>query len=337
LGPIPLTVSETAVTAAGRAAHPSPDAAAVGRRVLTQEGEALLALAGSLGEAFDRAVDLLFRAEGRIVVTGVGKSGHVGRKIAATFASTGSPAFFMHAGEASHGDLGMVGPADVILALSKSGEARELSDILAYATRFSIPLVAITGAPDSPLGRAATLVLLMPPSEEAATGLDAPTTSTTMQIALGDALAVALLERRGFSAANFRIYHPGGKLGAQLRTVAELMHGKDELPLVDPTTPMSQALLVMTERRFGCVGVRAADGTLAGVVTDGDLRRHLAGLMERTAGEVMTPSPITIAPGAPATEALRMLEDKITVLFVVEDGAPVGILHIHDLLRAGVA
>jgi arabinose-5-phosphate isomerase len=241
-------------------AQASDDAASVGRRVLTQEAKALLTLAGSLGEDFDRAVELLLGAKGRIIVTGVGKSGHVGRKIAATFASTGSPALFMHAGEASHGDLGMVGPTDVILALSKSGEVRELSDIVAYAARFAIPLVAITASPDSALGRAAGLVLLMPQADEATAELDAPTTSTTMQIALGDALAVALLERRGFSAANFKVFHPGGKLGAQLRTVGELMHGANDLPLVEPHAPMSEALLVMTERRFGCVGVREATG-----------------------------------------------------------------------------
>ncbi len=313
------------------------DAASVGRRVLRQEARALVALADSLGADFDRAVELLLQARGRIVVTGMGKSGHVGRKIAATFASTGSPAFFMHAGEASHGDLGMVGPSDVILALSKSGEVRELSDIVAYATRFSIPLVAITASPESPLGSAASLVLRIPQTEEATAELDAPTTSTTMQIALGDALAVALLERRGFSAANFRIYHPGGKIGAQLRTVAELMHGGEALPLVEPDAPMSEALLVMTERSFGCVGVCAADGSLLGLITDGDLRRHMGGLLERTAVQVMTPHPLAVAPDALAAEALKLMEERrVTVLFVVDGGRPVGILHIHDLLRAGV-
>lgn len=313
-------------------------AAEVGRRVLNQEARGLALLAESLGADFDEAIELLLRAEGRIVVTGIGKSGHVGRKIAATFASTGSLAFFMHAAEASHGDLGMVGQGDVILALSKSGEVRELSDVVAYAARFSIPLVAITASRGSPLGRAASLVLNMPDVEEATAEVSAPTTSTTMQIALGDALAVALLERRGFSAAGFRIYHPGGKLGAQLRNVAELMHRGEALPLVEPQAPMTEALLIMTERRFGCVGVRDGAGKLAGLITDGDLRRHMVGLLDQTAQAVMTANPLTIAPGAMAAEALKLMEDRrITVLFVVEDGTPVGILHIHDLLRAGVA
>ncbi|OYX35500.1 MAG: KpsF/GutQ family sugar-phosphate isomerase [Caulobacterales bacterium 32-69-10] len=315
----------------------STDAAAVGRRVLAQEARALDSLAQSLGSDFDRAVELLLEAQGRIVVTGVGKSGHVGRKVAATFASTGSPAFFMHAGEASHGDLGMVSQGDVILALSKSGEVREFKDVLGYAARFAIPLVAITAAPDSPLGRAATLVLRLPTTDEATAEVNAPTISTTMQIALGDALAVALLERRGFSAASFKIYHPGGKLGAQLRTVGELMHGREALPLIETEAPMTEALLVMTERRFGCVGVRRSGGPLLGLITDGDLRRHMTGLLDQTAGQVMTPHPLTVTPDALAAEALKLMEDRrITVLFVVEDGLPIGILHIHDLLRAGL-
>jgi arabinose-5-phosphate isomerase len=243
---------------------------------------------------------------------------------------------FVHAAEASHGDLGMVGPDDVVLALSKSGEVRELADILAYTGRFSIPLVGITAAADSALGKASTILLLLPDAPEATAYVGAPTTSTTLQMALGDALAVALLERRGFTATDFKVFHPGGKLGAQLQTVGDLMHKGAELPLVAPNTPMPQALLVMTEKRFGCVGVEDG-GELAGVITDGDLRRHMDGLMNHTAGEVMTAAPQTVSPDTLAAEALKLMEDRrITVLFVIERGRPAGILHIHDILRAGV-
>jgi arabinose-5-phosphate isomerase len=315
------------------------DAVAVGRRVLGVEAEALRVLAASLDEGFDRAVEILFQARGKIVCTGMGKSGHVARKIAATLTSTGSPAAFVHPAEASHGDLGMIGPGDVVLALSKSGEARELADILAYAKRFDIPLLAFTAAPDSALGRAADLVLPLPDAPEATAEVSAPTTSTTLQIALGDALAVALLERRGFTAGDFRVFHPGGKLGAMLRTVADLMHGPDELPLVQPFAAMREALLVLTQKRFGCVGVTDAAGDLIGIITDGDVRRHIDGLFERTAGEVMTPAPKTAPPGLLAAEALKRMTQTApasTVLFVVEGAQPVGILHIHDLVRAGV-
>ena len=313
------------------------DAIAVGRRVLQTEAEALGALAASLGRPFTFAVETLARADGKIVCTGVGKSGHVGRKIAATLASTGAPALFVHATEASHGDLGMIGPGDVILALSKSGETRELSDVVAYAKRFAVPMIAVTAAANSALGRAADIALIIPDAPEATDNVNAPTTSTTLQLALGDALAVALLERRGFTAQDFRTFHPGGRLGAALKSVADLMHGEDELPLVEREAPMQSALIVMTERRFGVVGVVDANGTLAGVITDGDLRRHMEGLMGHVAGEVMTEGPKTAAPGMLAAEALKIMNDsRITVLFVVEDRRPVGIVHIHDLLRAGV-
>jgi arabinose-5-phosphate isomerase len=316
------------------------DAIAVGRRVLTHEADALFAQAAALGPAFNDAVDRLHAAKGRIICTGMGKSGHVARKLAATFASTGSPAFFVHPAEASHGDLGMVTEGDVIVGLSKSGEARELADILAYATRFSIPLIAVTARPDSALGRAADVVLELADVSEATAEVNAPTTSTTLQIALGDALAVALLERRGFRPSDFHVFHPGGKLGAMLRTAGSLMHGADELPLVGEDAPMREALLVMTEKRWGIVGVTGAGGGLVGVITDGDLRRHIDGLLDRTAGEVMTPGPRkAVAPGALAAEALALMSDPapaVTVLFVVEAGRPVGILHVHDLLRAGV-
>jgi len=321
------------------------DAIAVGRRVLAAEADALRAQAESLGPPFTQAVDRLFAAQsstqaGRIVCTGMGKSGHVARKIAATFASTGSPAFFVHPAEASHGDLGMIGPQDVIIALSKSGEVRELADVIAYATRFAIPLVAITAEPASALGQAADVVLQLAASAEATAEVNAPTTSTTLQLALGDALAVALLERRGFKPQDFHVFHPGGKIGAMLATVGDLMHGAAELPLVSAATRMEDALLVMTEKRWGIVGVTAEDGRLEGAITDGDLRRHIDGLMSHTAGEVMTAGPKKTAPATMlASEALALMSDPqpaVTVLFVVDGGKPVGILHIHDLLRAGV-
>jgi arabinose-5-phosphate isomerase len=321
------------------------DAIAVGRRVLTAEAEGLVQQTAALDESFARAVDLLCAAQtkaggGRIVCTGMGKSGHVARKIAATFASTGAPAIFVHPAEASHGDLGMIGPDDVILALSKSGEARELADVLAYAARFSIPLIGITAEPASALGQAAGVVLALAPAPEATAAVNAPTTSTTLQMALGDALAVALLERRGFKPSDFQVFHPGGKLGAMLRTVRDLMHGEDELPVVAADTPMRQALLVMTEKRWGIVGVADRDGRLLGAITDGDLRRHIDGLLDHAAGEVMTPGPKkTVPPQMLASEALALMSDPapaVTVLFVVEDGKPVGILHVHDILRAGV-
>jgi len=312
------------------------DPVAVGRRVLAIEGRALAALAEGLGPEFAAVVELIHGLTGRVVVSGVGKSGHVGRKICATLASTGTPALFVHANEASHGDLGMIAPGDAVLLLSKGGANRELSDIIAYAKRFSIPLIAMTADAKSALGKAADHRLILPDAPEAADALNAPTTSTTLQIALGDALAVALLEKRGFTAHDFKVLHPGGKLGAALKTVDELMHIGAELPLVSPSTPMSEALLVMTERRFGVLGVVGADGRLAGVITDGDLRRKIEGLMSHTAGEVMNPGPKTIAPDALAAEALAIMQGRITVLFVVEDGRPIGVLHIHDLLRGGV-
>lgn len=316
------------------------DAIAVGRRVLSAEADALKLQADTLDEAFARAVDILFAAKGRIICTGIGKSGHVAKKIAATFASTGAPAFFVHANEASHGDLGMIGDGDVVLCLSKSGQNQELSDVIAYSRRFKIPLIALTAAPDGPLGRAADVVLQLADAAEVTSEVTAPTTSTTLQIALGDALAVALLERRGFTALDFKTFHPGGKLGAMLRTVGDLMHPVGELPLVKVGTPMPETLLVMTEKRFGIVGVLDDQGRLAGAITDGDLRRHLDRLMDRTAGEVMTPGPKkTVPPAMLASEALALMSDpapSVTVLFVVEDDRPVGILHVHDLLRAGV-
>ena len=313
------------------------DAVSVGRRVLATESKALDQMAEQLGQAFIDAVEAVFTAKGRVVLTGVGKSGHVGRKIAATLASTGTPAMFVHANEASHGDLGMIGAADVVLALSKSGEVRELTDVITYAKRLGVPLIAMTASATSALGKAADILLLLPDAPEATDGVNAPTTSTTLQIALGDALAVAVLERRGFTANDFRIYHPGGKLGAMLRTVGEIMHGPDELPLVSVQAAMPDALLIMTEKRFGCVGVKDDQGRLAGLITDGDLRRHMDGLLGLEAGQVMTASPRTVPATMLAAEALHLMNSwRITVLFVVDQDRPVGILHIHDLLRAGL-
>jgi arabinose-5-phosphate isomerase len=325
------------MTSAAKIAPTPFDAIAVARRVLSVEAEALGLLAAGLHDgAFSRAVEVCGRLEGRIVCTGVGKSGHVARKIAATLASTGQPALFIHATEASHGDLGMIGPADAVLALSKSGETRELADVVAYAKRFGITLMAITEAPDSALGRAADILLTLPKAPEAAEAVDAPTTSTTLQMALGDALAVALLEQRGFTPTDFRVFHPGGKLGAALLTVGELMHRADEVPLVQGAAPMTtHTLLVMM--RFGCVGVIDETGALKGVITDGDLRRHMTDPMARRAEDVMTHRPVTVGPSMLAGEALKLMNDRrITVLFVLDGALPVGILHVHDLLRAGV-
>jgi arabinose-5-phosphate isomerase len=326
------------MTGAAKVVGAAPfDALAVARRVLSVEAEALGLLADSLDDgAFGEAVEVCGRLEGRIVCTGVGKSGHVARKIAATLASTGQPALFIHATEASHGDLGMIGPADAVLALSKSGETRELADVVSYTKRFGIPLLAITEAPDSALGRAADILLTLPKAPEAAEAVDAPTTSTTLQMALGDALAVALLEQRGFTPTDFRVFHPGGKLGAALLTVKELMHGADALPLVEGAQPMTpETMLVMM--RFGCAGVIDETGALQGVITDGDLRRHMTNLLSCRADEVMTRRPVIVTPATLAGEALKIMNDRrITVLFVLDAGAPVGILHVHDLLRAGV-
>ena len=325
--------------------HNQPDDLAVARNVLRIEAEALQSLSASLNGAFVEAVGLLAEASaagGRIVISGMGKSGHIARKIAATMASTGTPALFVHPAEASHGDLGMIVQGDAVLAISNSGETAELADLVAHTRRFGLKLVAIVGREISTLGDAADVALILPNAPEASPVGPAPTTSTTMQLALGDAIAVALLTRHGFESADFRMFHPGGKLGAKLRRVRELMHSGEELPLVDEKVSMRDALLTMTARRFGCVGVTDAAGTLAGVVTDGDLRRAMGpDLLDRHAADVMTHSPRTIAPDTLAAEALRIMnapERPVTALFVVgADGLPVGILHIHDLLRAGVA
>ncbi|HLJ05836.1 MAG TPA: KpsF/GutQ family sugar-phosphate isomerase [Acetobacteraceae bacterium] len=318
------------------------DDVAVARSVLRTEAAGLQALAGSLGDSFARAVDLLAAATGRVVVSGMGKSGHVGRKIAATLASTGTPALFVHPAEASHGDLGMIVPGDAILALSNSGETAELADLVAHSRRFALPLVAITARAGSALARAADLALALPSAAEACPMGLAPTTSTTMQMALGDALAVALLTRRGFTEADFRQFHPGGRLGTRLRRVGDLMHDGDAIPLAPPNTAMDRALLLMTEKRFGCLGVIDGAGRLVGIVTDGDLRRAMGpDLLSRRVGDLMTRSPRTIRADALAEEALHLMnarERPITSLFVVDESdRPLGILHVHDLLRAGMA
>ena len=312
------------------------------REVLATEAAGLRALAASLDGAFARAVALLAGASGRVVVSGMGKSGHIARKIAATLASTGTPALFVHPAEASHGDLGMIVPGDAVLALSNSGETVELADLIDHTRRFGLPLVAITGRAGSALAGAADAVLLLPAAPEACPLGLAPTTSTTMQLALGDALAVALLTRRGFGAADFGRIHPGGRLGGQLKRVRELMHAGDAVPLAPPELPMDAALLRITERRFGCLGIVDAAGRLIGIVTDGDLRRAMGpDLLARRVGEIMTHAPRTIGPDALAAEALREMNagaSPITTLFVVDARqVPLGILHIHDLLRAGAA
>ena len=319
---------------------PNPDLVAA-RRVLELEGNALAALSDALDDAFVETIDRLHAVTGRIVVSGMGKSGHIARKIAATLASTGSPAQFVHPGEASHGDLGMITGKDAVLALSYSGQTTELSDLVAYTRRYDIPLIGITGRRRSALAEAADVALILPQMPEACPMGLAPTTSTTMALGLGDAIAIALLERRGFSAEDFQVFHPGGALGKALLKVADIMHGEGELPLCAPDCPMAEAILTMTAKRFGCVGVVDDSGGLSGIITDGDLRRHMDNdLLGQRAGDVMTGNPKTIRPQALAVEALRMMnmaERPFTSLFVVENGRPLGIVHIHDCLRAGIA
>lgn len=314
-------------------------ARAVAMRVLSAEARALQAMADNPPMGFTRAMELMLGAKGRVVVSGMGKSGHVARKIAATLASTGTPALFLHPGEASHGDLGMMTADDAALLLSNSGETRELSDLIQYTCRFGIPMIAITRVADSTLARNAEVVLLLPDMPEACSIGMAPTTSTTCALALGDALAVALMENRGFAADAFHVFHPGGKLGAQFLRVRDVMHVGDALPLVAATTPMGKALLTMSVKGFGITAVTAEDGTLIGIVTDGDIRRNLDNLMSHCAGEIATRSPVTAPPGMLVAQALALMnERKISVLLVVdEQNCPVGILHVHDCLRAGVA
>ena len=312
-------------------------------RTLETEREGVAALAAAmsdgLGPRFVAAVDTIRAARGRVIVTGMGKSGHVARKIAATLASTGTPAFFVHAADASHGDLGMITSDDVMLVLSWSGETEELKDLINYSRRFRIALIAITVNADSTLGKSADIVLVLPQAREACPHNLAPTTSSLMQLALGDALAIALLESRGFTAVDFGVFHPGGKLGAALKFVRDVMHPGSAVPLIGRDALMSEAIVEMSAKGFGCVAVTNGDGRLLGVITDGDLRRHMRDdLLRAPVGEVMTASPKTVRPGQLASEALELINSlKITALIVVESDRPVGIVHFHDLLRAGVA
>ncbi len=291
-------------------------------------------LGDALNGSFTAAIDLIMAVKGRVIVSGMGKSGHIARKIAATFASTGTPAQFVHPAEASHGDLGMITQGDVVLVLSNSGETPELADIVAHTRRFEIPLIGVAGRPDSTLLRTADVAILLPDAPEACETGIIPTTSTTMTLALGDALAIALMEHRAFTPEHFRIFHPGGKLGAKLLKVRDLMH--TDLPLIDAAQPMSEALLAMSRYGFGVVGVTGRDGQLQGIITDGDLRRHMDGLLSHTAAEVMTKNPRTVAPDALAATALALMTGKVTCFFVKDGPDLQGILHIHDLLRAGV-
>lgn len=315
------------------------DFLATARRVITTEAEALTILSASLDDSFAKAVDLIMSATGRVIVSGMGKSGHIARKIASTLASTGTPAQFVHPAEASHGDLGMVAAGDVLLVLSNSGETPELADIIAHSRRFSIPMIGVASRAQSSLIRQCDVAILLPQAPEACGNGIVPTTSTTMTLALGDALAIALMEHRAFTPAHFRLFHPGGKLGAKLLKVRDLMH--DNLPLTRDTSPMSEALLEISQSGFGVTGVTDGAGALVGIVTDGDLRRHMDGLLSLTAGAVMTRNPRTVAPDDLAETALAVMNSrKITCLFVVDptyDQKAIGILHIHDLLRAGVA
>lgn len=295
-------------------------------------------VAADLAAPLERAVNAILNTNGRVIVAGLGKSGHVGRKIAATMASTGTPAYFVHPAEAGHGDLGMIVPGDVILALSWSGETAELAALLDYAHRFDVTLIAITSNAQSTLAKAATIPLILPKAQEACPNGLAPTTSTLLQMAMGDALAVALLEARGFTAKDFKVFHPGGRLGAFLKTARDLMHTGENLPIVPLTQPMSEALLYMTQKGFGCLIAVDAQGALAGVITDGDLRRHMSPqLLTLTVSDVMTANPRSIQPTTFVSDALAMMNNaKITSLIVVDSGKPVGLLHLHDLLRAGV-
>jgi len=299
----------------------------------------IAALRNGLSASFVAAIEMIRGVEGRVIVTGMGKSGHVGTKIASTLASTGTPALFVHPAEASHGDLGMITKADVILALSWSGETAELKNLTDYSRRYRIGLIAVTANSDSTLGKTADVVLALPPAREACPHNLAPTTSSLMQLALGDALAIALLESRGFTAIDFGLLHPGGKLGALLKTVRDLMHAGAEIPLSPLGARMSDALIEMSRKGFGCVGIVDGDSQLVGIITDGDLRRHISNnLLEATVDDVMTRKPKTVRPDQLISETLELLNSmKVTALFAVEAGKPVGIVHIHDLLRAGAA
>ncbi|GAB2184634.1 KpsF/GutQ family sugar-phosphate isomerase [Roseibium sp. LAB1] len=297
------------------------------------------ALKNGLAIPFQKTFDLIQKSKGRVVITGIGKSGHIGTKIAASLASTGTPSFFVHASEASHGDLGMITEGDVVIALSWSGETQELAGIVSYTRRFKVPLVAITSRKDSTLGRAADIVMNLPAVTEACPHGLAPTTSALIQLAVGDALAVALLEGRGFTAQDFRVFHPGGRLGASLKTAKDIMHTGERMPLVSANTSMSEGIVLMTQRGFGVLGVVDELKQLIGIITDGDLRRHVSSnLLAKSAGEIMTRAPKTVTPDTLSASILELANSlSITSVFVIEDGRPVGIVHLHDLLRIGAA
>ncbi len=312
-------------------------------RTLEAEAGGIAALAAAvrdgLGSAFIAAVELIRGARGRLIITGMGKSGHIGRKVAATFSSTGTPAFFVHPGEASHGDLGMITADDVIMALSWSGETVELKDLIDYSRRFRIGLIAITANGESTLAKAADVAMALPQAREACPHNLAPTTSSLMQLALGDALAIALLESRGFTALDFGVLHPGGRLGAMLKHVRDIMHTGAAVPIAPLGTPMSDAVVEMSAKSFGCVGITDEGGRLVGIITDGDLRRHMrANLLDAPVDDIMTRAPKTVRPDQLASEALELVNaSKITAVMVIDAGKPVGIVHLHDLLRAGLA
>ncbi|WP_343564130.1 KpsF/GutQ family sugar-phosphate isomerase [Kiloniella sp. b19] len=309
------------------------------QRLIKTEGNALLALRDSLNGDFESAVETLMQIRGRVIVSGMGKSGHIGKKIAATMASTGTPAYFVHPGEASHGDLGMITQDDAVLALSNSGNTAELTDLLTYTRRYSIPLIAITSGAGSALAKTADIALILPPEPEGCPLGLAPTTSTTMTLVLGDALAIALLECKQFKATDFKVFHPGGSLGKQLVRVRDIMHSGESIPLCQPGAAMSEVLLSMTSCAFGCIGVQGQKGELVGIITDGDLRRHMdKSLLDQSASDIMTANPRSISADALAAEALGIMNERsITSLFVTDDdNCPAGIIHIHDCLRAGL-
>jgi len=310
------------------------------RKAIDLEVEALEMMKRDLDESFTKALNVIQKCKGRLIVTGMGKSGHIGRKMAATFASTGTPSFFVHPGEASHGDLGMLTSDDVVLAISNGGESKELSDILMYCKRYHIPLIAMTKNPDSTLGKAGDYLLRLPNDGEACPLGLAPTSSTTATLVMGDILAIALMERKGFSETDYKRRHPGGKLGAMLCKVSDLMHSGDEMPVIDEDALMQDALIVMTEKMLGCVGIINKKGELIGMITDGDLRRWMSpNLISEKVSTVMTKNPKTISPDVLASEAVYVMNNTgrgITNLFAVQDGKPVGLIHIHDCLRAGV-
>ena len=335
-----LRGGKTTAAAAAQNTDKGLDLLTEGVRVLNNECEGLKALSGGLGPDFVRAVELLLKVEGRVAVTGMGKSGHVGRKVAATLASTGTPAYFIHPAEATHGDLGMISKNDALLAFSNSGETEEMTGILAFCARYSLPVIGVTKREDSFLARQSAVPLILPDISEACPFGSAPTTSTTMMMALGDALALCLLKAKGFTHEQFHQYHPGGSLGRRLLSVRDIMHQGDEMPLVEPEMPMPEVLYAITGKSLGCTGVvDPQSGSLLGIITDGDLRRHMtSNLLSLSAMDIMTPNPVTIGPDTLAAQALGLMQSRsITAVFVVNEKLiPLGLIHIHDCLRAGL-